>query len=150
MAVVYSEWKACWFIKIAAPRKIQPISTVIGEVARISRFAERPADETANNSEFLRCRTVAIREEETWEGIRDAFNVGEKELRKGLDWQASCREPCGLFRERRSTRQSATDAYWEVSVSRRHDLPVRNGNSGNVLPWRIKRGGRSCDRLEAP
>lgn len=34
----------------------------------------------------------AIREE-TWEGIRDAFNVREKELRKGLDWQASCREP---------------------------------------------------------
>lgn len=30
----------------------------IGEVARISRFAERPADETTNNSEFLRRRIL--------------------------------------------------------------------------------------------
>ena len=48
----------------------------------------RPADEMANNSEFLRCRSVVVREE-TWSGIRDAFNVGEKKLKKGIDWQAS-------------------------------------------------------------
>lgn len=86
---MHSEWKACWFIKIAAPRKIQPISIqAIGEVAQISQFVERPADETTNNSEFLRCRSVVVRVE-TWGGIRDAFNVVEKELRRGLDWQAS-------------------------------------------------------------
>lgn len=102
-------------------------------MAQISRFAERPADETANNSEFLRCRSVVVREE-TWSGIRDAFNVGEKELRKGLDWQASYWNLANdfrrvLFRERKSTRQSVMDAYWGVSVSRRRDLSAHNGNS---------------------
>lgn len=48
---------------------------------------ERPADETANNSEFLQRGLFVVVREETRTGIRDGFNVEEKESRKGLDWQ---------------------------------------------------------------
>lgn len=154
MVIVHSEWEACWFIKIVAPRKIQPIPMAIGEVARISRirgascwrdgeqfripsmsFRGRSWGDLGRNKGCIRRRRKRVEER-----IRLAGFVP----RTGVLLKTSARHSSGRESPLVSRSRLLIEKYQSTTRSLRPQWEFQK-----VLSWRITRD-RLRDRLEIP